>query len=137
MAECLWRAGGRSPWPLPPLEDLPHVMPLLDDESMCHDSVSGGINIAPYREYDEWVEGFCLLEYNAILEDRTLHNHHCENLKSYRVGWFDGWLVGRSVVLFVLSLRLEFWDKAVECFFFQSWIMRMLIRFPELACGHY
>ena len=39
--ECLWRAGGRSPWQ--PALDLPHV-PMLGDDSMCHDSVSAGIN---------------------------------------------------------------------------------------------
>ena len=42
MDECLWRAGGRSPWQ-PALEDLPHV-PMLGDDSKCHDSVSAGIN---------------------------------------------------------------------------------------------
>jgi len=46
MDECLWRAGGTSPWQ-PALEDLPHVA-VLGEDSMCHDSVSAGINQPKY-----------------------------------------------------------------------------------------
>jgi hypothetical protein len=53
-----------------------------------------------------------------IPEDDTLHNHHCENLKSYNVGIVQQSLVEVApyqISTKSLTMFMEYWEKSIYC----------------------